>query len=293
MESGIYAIRHVVSGKRYIGSSKRIERRWKEHKYRLNKGDHCTPHLQNAWNLYGADAFVFEIIESGVPKSRERLMAREQYYFDTMFPEYNNSRVASSPSMDPLVGARISAIQTGRGLHKQWRMNISKGMKNNPLIVGRAKSPTHIAKMRHNALKQWADPAWRAMAIGRLDAIHAQFIGSTHSDEWRQHQSEGIKRAFQDPEHLANLTRANRERADAQRGVPLSDEHRQHVSDGNRRRYEDPEERNRTGDSIRGITRSEATKQLLRERAAERWASPEYRAKFTASRKGVKRKPKE
>lgn len=59
---GIYQIRNKINNKVYIGQSNNIQRRWQEHIYRLNKGDHENEHLQNAWNKYGADTFEFSIL---------------------------------------------------------------------------------------------------------------------------------------------------------------------------------------------------------------------------------------
>ena len=61
--SGIYAIVNTVNGKRYVGSAKRFRTRWNAHRAALNKGLHHSRHLQSAWNKYGAEAFVFTIIE--------------------------------------------------------------------------------------------------------------------------------------------------------------------------------------------------------------------------------------
>ena len=66
MTSGIYSITHIASGRRYIGSSVNIKRRWNAHRSALNRGINDNPHLQNAWIKYGKDSFLFEIIESNV-----------------------------------------------------------------------------------------------------------------------------------------------------------------------------------------------------------------------------------
>lgn len=59
---GIYKITNKINGKSYIGQSLYLERRFKEHRNKLNKGNHINPHLQNAWNKYGEENFEFEII---------------------------------------------------------------------------------------------------------------------------------------------------------------------------------------------------------------------------------------
>ena len=60
---GIYKIENLVNGKVYIGQSRCIFNRWRQHKQELNKGKHNNGHLQNAWNKYGKSNFDFSIIK--------------------------------------------------------------------------------------------------------------------------------------------------------------------------------------------------------------------------------------
>ena len=59
---GIYSITNTENGKRYIGSSVNIPKRWNLHRWRLDKGEHHSPHLQNSWKKRGAEAFKFEVL---------------------------------------------------------------------------------------------------------------------------------------------------------------------------------------------------------------------------------------
>lgn len=59
----IYRITNMANGKYYIGSAESFARREWQHKYDLRRGKHKNPKLQAAWNKYGEDMFVFEIIE--------------------------------------------------------------------------------------------------------------------------------------------------------------------------------------------------------------------------------------
>lgn len=76
---GVYKITNKVNGKIYIGSSKDIYKRWKHHVYRLNSGKHVNSYLQNAWNKYGEDSFIFDIQEVC---DENHIREREQYYID-------------------------------------------------------------------------------------------------------------------------------------------------------------------------------------------------------------------
>lgn len=56
---GIYVIRNKMNGKCYIGQSSDIESRWKHHVNDLKSNCHHNQKLQNAWNKYGKDNFIF------------------------------------------------------------------------------------------------------------------------------------------------------------------------------------------------------------------------------------------
>lgn len=68
----IYQITNMINGKYYIGSAQSFERRSWQHKYDLKNNKHKNPKLQAAWNKYGEDAFVFEILEE-IPEGNDQL----------------------------------------------------------------------------------------------------------------------------------------------------------------------------------------------------------------------------
>lgn len=59
----IYKIQNVETGKLYIGSSSRPQKRWYEHKRDLKRNQHHSAYLQNSWNKYGEECFIFEVID--------------------------------------------------------------------------------------------------------------------------------------------------------------------------------------------------------------------------------------
>ena len=77
MTCGIYEIVNIKNNKKYIGQSVNIEKRWQNHKAKLNKQQHSNDYLQKAWNKYGVDAFIFNIVEKC---SRELLDERETFW---------------------------------------------------------------------------------------------------------------------------------------------------------------------------------------------------------------------
>lgn len=62
-KSGIYQIRNTLNQKVYIGQTTVcfIKRFW-HHKWKLTDGTHDNKHLQAAWDKYGEQAFVFEVV---------------------------------------------------------------------------------------------------------------------------------------------------------------------------------------------------------------------------------------
>lgn len=76
----IYGILNLENFKIYIGQSKSYRSRKWNHTSNLRTGRHKNTHLQNAWNKYGADKFIFVILENDI--SIEELTKRELYWID-------------------------------------------------------------------------------------------------------------------------------------------------------------------------------------------------------------------
>ena len=94
--SGIYKIINNVTGEFYIGSSVDLCRRLNAHRFRLTGGYHINPHLQNAWNKYGADSFLFEIV---LYCDIENLLYYEQVLLDGLKSTYNIAKKAGKPML--------------------------------------------------------------------------------------------------------------------------------------------------------------------------------------------------
>lgn len=89
--SGVYAIKNNANGMVYVGQSTFIERRWMQHRSDLRAGRHESRLLQEAWNKFGEDSFVFIILEK-LPE-RFLLVAEEWWikYLDSTHNGYNRS----------------------------------------------------------------------------------------------------------------------------------------------------------------------------------------------------------
>lgn len=86
MSCGIYCIENKTNGKKYIGKSVNIQKRWKEHKSQLCNGTHVNSYLQHSWDKYGEFAFEFSIIEECAEGD---LNDREKYWIE-FYNSFNN-----------------------------------------------------------------------------------------------------------------------------------------------------------------------------------------------------------
>ncbi len=94
---GIYIIKCLQEDKVYIGSSKDISRRWINHKTALNNERHGNYELQLAWDAYGDESFIFDILEE-----TEDIVIREQSWLNTYKGLlYNSSNSAWNPMQNP------------------------------------------------------------------------------------------------------------------------------------------------------------------------------------------------
>lgn len=103
MNSGIYKIQHVLSGKVYIGSAVNLSRRFKEHRVLLKANRHHSSKLQNAWNKYGSDGFIFEIL---LVCEKQNLIMYEQAFID--FHDACKEGYNSAPKAGSCLGKKHS-----------------------------------------------------------------------------------------------------------------------------------------------------------------------------------------
>lgn len=120
MKGGIYGIRHIASGRTYVGSTAYFAQRFSQHRASLRTGRHCNARLQRAWVKYGPEAFEFAALETVADHSI--LDEREQWWIDHTPDTYN---------MAPVLGARrgwkhsaetlakMSASQRGRKVERE------------------------------------------------------------------------------------------------------------------------------------------------------------------------------
>lgn len=115
--SGIYCIINLKNNKRYIGSSKNIRLRLWGHRSELRHNSHDNDHLQKAWNKYKESNFDYFIIETC---TEDKLLEREQFYIDTMCPEYNMNKETNRPPCS--IESRKKQSETRKRLYAEGKL---------------------------------------------------------------------------------------------------------------------------------------------------------------------------
>jgi group I intron endonuclease len=172
MTAGIYRINNTISNKSYIGSSKDIANRWKQHTYYLRKGKHPNPHLQYAWDKYGEDAFSLEILEECAVE-RIILISREQHYIDTLLPEYN---------VCPTAGSTLGSRHTDETRKKMSEAHRGRAAHNKGVPM-----PVHVKRILVEANTN------RDVSEITRQKLREAATGKKHSVETRKKISERIK----------------------------------------------------------------------------------------------------
>ena len=105
---GVYKITNLKTGDCYVGQSKHVERRWREH-FCKGYGAVHNPRFQADIDKYGADGFSFELIEEcGV----YYLSEREAFWIGFLKPQYNTVTIGHPVSK--VTRQKISRSLTGR-----------------------------------------------------------------------------------------------------------------------------------------------------------------------------------
>lgn len=95
-KSGVYRFVNDINNKSYIGSSVRLNKRFHVYFSKLtitNELKKANSYIYRAILKYNYDNFRLEILEYCDKKD---IIIREQFYIDSLKPEYNISKVANS-----------------------------------------------------------------------------------------------------------------------------------------------------------------------------------------------------
>lgn len=191
--SGIYAIINKVNGKRYIGSAKRLHRRYGEHRRLLDAGRHHSPTLQRSWDKYGAGAFEYVVLE--FVEDLDILLLREQAWIDESAcvgkAGYNISPTAGSPlgvKHSEQARSNMRLAKLGRTLSEEHKSRIARagvGRKMSAEAIERRNS----ARLANGGFQQTPESYAKMVETRRLRG------GFGHDDAARAKIRDGMLRA--------------------------------------------------------------------------------------------------
>ena len=153
-KSGIYRWKNLVNGKSYVGSSVNLSRRFKSYYNRnyLSLSSAKTMLICKALLKYGHDNFSLEILEYC---DKSVILTREQYYLDTLQPEYNLLNLAGSTKgykHSEETRLKLSLIKKGFKHTQDTKDKISKNLIHSEETKQKLRSYRHpeqaIAKIR-------------------------------------------------------------------------------------------------------------------------------------------------
>jgi len=165
--SGIYCIEHIASGQLYIGQSKDIHTRLRDHKSYLKTGRHRNYFLQKIYTIEGIEGLRFYLVERC---EESQLTQKEQSYIDSLHSKYPTGLnildafepfKGRSPSLE--TRQKLSKAATGRKHTKETKERISavqKGKKRSPeeaerlrtLTLGRKRSEEECKRMSESRM---------------------------------------------------------------------------------------------------------------------------------------------
>jgi group I intron endonuclease len=187
--NGVYRIVNNINKKVYIGSTGSkggFKKRWSYHLSDLRQNKHHSRHLQRAWNKYGEDSFVFEILEIIENFTKETLLIREQYYLDF----YKSYDVNLGYNICKIAGSSLGIKKTPEQIKQM--SDLRKGKPIPWLNNGQPRSEDHIENLRNACIGKISE---------KLDKTYKEIYGEKKAIELKKKLSESHKGQFIGDKH--------------------------------------------------------------------------------------------
>jgi group I intron endonuclease len=237
--AGIYKITSKIHPDRiYVGSAINIEKRWREHKNLLLRNKHENIRLQNHYNKYGKDNFIFSIITECDP-IKEVLLSREQFFIDSLNPFFNICKKADCPP--------------GIKHTEEQKRILSERMKGNKYLLGHKHSEETLKKMSETAKEiSSIDHIFNKVSCKGQDH---PWYNKKHSEktkkllsnrtkeqfeknpEFRKILSNNLKKLWEDPEQRKNLILKNSGENHCWYGKKHTEEEKRKISESNKKAW--------------------------------------------------------
>lgn len=190
MSVTIYGIKCKINNKIYIGQTINYKSRIQYHKNSLRKNEHINPYLQEDYNRYGADNFIFYKIEEDIPDSLN--LERETYYMNL----YGGTNSDSIYNVKGNYNDDNELYAKSKVAHFNNKYDAFKGH------LHTEKSKQQIAKSLKQAYKEGRHQLAGAVA-GDCSGCNNAFYGKHHTEEVKQQLSE-IKTKYK-PEFINEI----------------------------------------------------------------------------------------
>jgi group I intron endonuclease len=128
--SGVYQLKNKINNDIYIGSTVNLRKRKAMHFHLLRKNEHHNSFLQKAFDEYGEENFIFEVL---LYCDKQFLTYYEQKLLDKFVPEYNistNSESNIGIKLSQETRDKMSKSHIGKKASEETRKKIAENSKN-------------------------------------------------------------------------------------------------------------------------------------------------------------------
>ena len=237
IKTGIYKIQSIIKPDRfYIGSAINLPNRKRQHFYTLKVNKHGNSRLQNHYNKYGKEDFIFSVL---LECDAENLLIEEQKLLDSTKPFFNICKVA---------GNTLGVIRT-----EESKRKMSEAKKK---MTDETKQ-----KLREARLRQPNPNLGRPMSEAQKQKLREINLGKKHSEETKLKVSMARKGILKSEETKKRMSIAQQNMSEetkrkismtkkgvpvpmerrltmnkCKKGIPLSKEHKLKISEGLKKR---------------------------------------------------------
>lgn len=163
---GIYKIVNTATGGCYVGQSQRVKKRVAEHFRLLRLNKHSNDHLQNAFNKYGEDKFVWVM----------EVECEDLTDIDALEEGFIQGGIAFQEPCVYNIADFAKAPMRGKAHTDETRRKIRESLAKNPEHLAKIKSKEHHEKCEAGRLaSRLSNPEWVAKLKFILDNDHMSY----------------------------------------------------------------------------------------------------------------------